>query len=51
MARWESALQAGTILKPATLAQMEVSIKLNNGSIVQGDDGTRYGLGWELQTS
>jgi CubicO group peptidase (beta-lactamase class C family) len=50
MARWESALQAGTILKPSTLAQMEVPIKLNNGSIAQGDDGTRYGLGWELQT-
>jgi CubicO group peptidase (beta-lactamase class C family) len=50
MARWESALQAGTILKPSTLAQMEVPIKLNNGSIVQGNDGTRYGLGWDLQT-
>jgi D-alanyl-D-alanine carboxypeptidase len=50
MARWESALQAGTILKPSTLAQMGVPTKLNNGSIVQGDDGTRYGLGWELQT-
>jgi len=50
MARWESALQAGTILKLPTLAQMEVPIKLNNGSIVQGNDGTRYGLGWDLQT-
>ena len=50
MARWESALQAGTILKLSTLAQMEVPIKLNNGSIVQGNDGTRYGLGWDLQT-
>jgi D-alanyl-D-alanine carboxypeptidase len=50
MARWEIALEAGTILKPSTLAQMEVPIKLNNGSIAQGDDGTRYGLGWDLQT-
>lgn len=50
MSRWESALEAGTILKPSTLAQMGVPTKLNNGSIVQGDDGTRYGLGWVLQT-
>jgi D-alanyl-D-alanine carboxypeptidase len=50
MARWESALEAGTILKPSTLAQMAVPTELNNGSIVQGDDGTRYGLGWEMQT-
>ena len=50
MARWESALEAGTILKPSTLAQMEVPIKLNNGSIVQERNGTQYGLGWELQT-
>jgi D-alanyl-D-alanine carboxypeptidase len=50
MARWELALEAGTILNPSTLAQMEVPIKLNNGSIVQEDDGTRYGLGWVLQT-
>lgn len=50
MARWEIALAAGTILKPSTLAQMEVQTKLNNGSIVQEDDGTRYGLGWVLQT-
>jgi D-alanyl-D-alanine carboxypeptidase len=50
MARWEIALEAGTILKPSTLAQMELPVKLNNGSIVQGDDGTRYGLGWDLQT-
>jgi hypothetical protein len=32
----ERALEAGTILKPATLAQMEVPTKLNNGSLVQG---------------
>jgi D-alanyl-D-alanine carboxypeptidase len=50
MARWEIALEAGTILKPSTLAQMEVPVKLNNGSIVQVNDGTRYGLGWALQT-
>jgi D-alanyl-D-alanine carboxypeptidase len=50
MARWELALEAGTILKPSTLAQMRAPIKLNNGTVVQGDDGTRYGMGWELQT-
>ena len=50
MARWEIGLQAGSILKPSTLAQMEVPIKLNDGSVVQEKDGTRYGLGWELQT-
>lgn len=50
MARWEIALQAGTILKPSTLAQMEVPIKLNNGSIFEGQDGLRHGLGWDLQT-
>jgi CubicO group peptidase (beta-lactamase class C family) len=50
MARWESALQAGKILKPSTLAQMEVPIKLNNGSVVQEKNGTQYGVGWELQT-
>jgi D-alanyl-D-alanine carboxypeptidase len=50
MARWEIALQAGTILKPSTLAQMAVPVKLKNDSIVQGNDGTRYGLGWDLPT-
>ena len=50
MARWEIALQGGTLLKPALLAQMEVPIKLNDGSVVQEKDGTRYGLGWDLQT-
>jgi CubicO group peptidase (beta-lactamase class C family) len=49
MARWEIALEAGIILKPSTLAQMAVAIKLNNDSIAQGNDGTRYGLGWDLQ--
>jgi CubicO group peptidase (beta-lactamase class C family) len=50
MARWESALQAGTILKPSTLAAMEAPIKLRNDSTVQERDGTRYGLGWDLPT-
>jgi D-alanyl-D-alanine carboxypeptidase len=50
MARWEIALETGRILKPATLAQMEVPVKLNNGTIVQGNDGMRWGLGWALQT-
>jgi D-alanyl-D-alanine carboxypeptidase len=50
MARWEIALQAGTIVKPSVLAQMEVPVKLNNGTVVQEQDGTRYGLGWELKT-
>ena len=49
MARWEIALQTGTILKPATLAQMEMPIKLNNGSFVQQRDGMQQGLGWVLQ--
>jgi CubicO group peptidase (beta-lactamase class C family) len=48
MAKWEIALETGTILKPSTLAQMEVPIKLKNDSIVQMDDGTRFGLGWDL---
>jgi D-alanyl-D-alanine carboxypeptidase len=51
MARWEIALQAGTIIKPSTLAQMTVPIKLNDDSVVQENDGTRHGLGWDLQTS
>jgi D-alanyl-D-alanine carboxypeptidase len=50
MARWEIGLEAGTIVKPSTLAQMEVPIKLKNDSIVQMNDGTRFGLGWQLQT-
>jgi hypothetical protein len=49
MAKWEIALQSGTILKPSTLAQMAVPIKLKNDSIVQ-DAGRRFGLGWDLQT-
>jgi D-alanyl-D-alanine carboxypeptidase len=51
MARWEIALEAGTIIKPSTLAQMAVPIKLKNDSIVQENDGRRYGLGWDLQTN
>jgi D-alanyl-D-alanine carboxypeptidase len=50
MARWETALEAGTILKPSTLAQMAVPVKLPNDSIVQERDGTRHGLGWDLPT-
>ena len=50
MAKWEIALETGRILKPSTLAQMAVPIKLKNDSIVQGNDGTRYGLGWDLPT-
>ena len=48
MARWENALEAGTILKPSTLAQMAVPIKLRSDSVVQERDGTRHGLGWDL---
>jgi CubicO group peptidase (beta-lactamase class C family) len=50
MARWETGLEAGTIVKTSTLAQMEVPIKLKNDSIVQMNEGTRFGLGWHLQT-
>ena len=50
MAKWEIALERGTILKPSTLAQMAVPVKLKNDSIVQGNDGTRYGLGWDQLT-
>jgi len=48
MAKWEIALETGTILKPSTLAQMEVPIKLKNDSIVKMNEGTRFGLGWVL---
>jgi CubicO group peptidase (beta-lactamase class C family) len=50
MARWESALQAGTILQPSALARMAVPIRLRNDSLVQERDGTRHGLGWDLET-
>jgi D-alanyl-D-alanine carboxypeptidase len=49
MVRWEIGLEAGTIIKPSTLARMEVPIRLKNDSIVQMKDGTRFGLGWQLQ--
>ena len=49
MARWEIALQTGRILKPSSLTQMAVPIKLKNDSTVQ-DAGRRFGLGWDLQT-
>ena len=48
MAKWEIALERGTILKPSTLAQMAVPVRLKNDSIVQENDGTRHGLGWDL---
>ena len=50
MAKWEIALENGTILKPSTLAQMAVPVKLKNDSVVQDNDGTRHGLGWDLET-
>ena len=50
MAKWAIALDAGTVLKPTTLAQMQVPIKLKNDSIVQMNDGTRFGSGWVLPT-
>jgi D-alanyl-D-alanine carboxypeptidase len=50
MAQWEIALQAGTIVRPATLARMEVPIRLKNDSVVTENDGRRYGLGWDLRT-
>jgi D-alanyl-D-alanine carboxypeptidase len=50
MAKWEIALEAGTIVKPSTLAQLAVPIKLKNDSVVQ-ENGRRYGLGWDLQTN
>ena len=49
MAKWEIALEKGTILKPSVLAQMVVPVKLKDDSIVQESDGTRHGLGWELE--
>jgi CubicO group peptidase (beta-lactamase class C family) len=50
LARWVIVLEAGTILKPSTLAQLEAPVQLNNGSVVQSDDGSRHGMGWQLQT-
>ena len=50
MAKWEIALENGTILKPAALAQMAVPVELKNDSIAQDPDGTRHGLGWDLPT-
>lgn len=50
MAKWEIALEKGTILKPSTLARMEVPVKLKNDSTVQESDGTRHGMGWDLET-
>jgi len=50
MAKWEIALENGTILGAAALAQMAVPVKLKNDSIAQESDGTRHGLGWDLPT-
>src|SRR5205823_12359643 len=50
MAKWEIALENGTILGAAALAQMAVPVKSKNDSIAQESDGTRHGLGWDLPT-
>ncbi|HEX6627524.1 MAG TPA: serine hydrolase domain-containing protein [Gemmatimonadaceae bacterium] len=50
MSKWEIALERGIILKPSTLAQMAVPVKLKNDSTVQEADGTRHSLGWDLLT-
>ncbi|HYC96844.1 serine hydrolase domain-containing protein [Brevundimonas sp.] len=39
-ARWERALQAGTAIRPATLARMTTPVRLSNGR------STAYGYGW-----
>ena len=49
MAKWEIALENGTIVKPSTLAQMAVPVKLKNDSVVVESDGTRHGIGWDLE--
>ena len=50
MAKWEIALENGTMLGATALAQMTAPVKLKNDSIVQEPDGTRHGLGWDLPT-
>lgn len=42
LAKWEAALESGTLLKPTTLEQMWTPVKLNNGKTHP------YGFGWEL---
>src|SRR5688572_18754163 len=49
MAKWEIALERGTILKTSTLAQMAVPIKLKNDSVEKAYNGPRFGLGWDVQ--
>ena len=44
MARWIIALEAGRIVKPATLAEMEAPVRLNDASTFSA------GLGWFLDT-
>lgn len=43
LAKWDAALNAGTLLKQSTLDQMWTPVKLNNGTTHP------YGFGWELQ--
>ncbi|RJP75787.1 MAG: class A beta-lactamase-related serine hydrolase [Candidatus Zixiibacteriota bacterium] len=47
LAKFEAALRAGTLLKPATLEQMRTSARLNDGreAIIWGD---LYGFGWKV---
>jgi CubicO group peptidase (beta-lactamase class C family) len=45
LAKWDAALNAGTVLKGLTLEQMWTPVKLNNGTAYP------YGFGWELDTA
>src|SRR2546423_14744300 len=51
MAKGEIALENGTILGAAALAQMAGPVKSKNNSIAQSAAGTAQGLGWGLPTS
>lgn len=42
LAKWDAALNAGSLLKKPTLDEMWTPVKLNNGST------SAYGFGWEL---
>jgi D-alanyl-D-alanine carboxypeptidase len=44
MARWDAALTAGTLLKPASLERATTSYRLADGSL------THYGYGWQIET-
>jgi D-alanyl-D-alanine carboxypeptidase len=44
LAKWEAALYAGKILKPASLEQMWTPVKLNDGK------AQPYGFGWQLDS-